>query len=89
MQRDASALHEPGNVLRARIAIKLVLEALHRIGAFRRAFRPRPPTSGFIISVEAYQSGTWRRPKRPRLLAIGIRSGPGKREPMMRVVQDY
>jgi len=54
MQRDASALHEPRNECSARIAIKPLLEALHGIGSFRRAFRTRTPTRRLIITIEAF-----------------------------------
>src|SRR2546428_4856385 len=87
MQGNASALHEPRNVYCSGITIQAMLEALDGVGPLRRAFRTRPATRGIIITVEASQTCPGRRPEWPRLLSIRIRSSPGKREPVIRIIQ--
>jgi hypothetical protein len=58
MKRDSS-VHKPRNVCSARITIKTLLEALHRVGSFGRAFGARAATRGIIIAVETWGTPKW------------------------------
>src|SRR6266576_2722864 len=89
MQPNTSALHEPCDIRRTRIAIQPPLEALDGISSFGCALGARSPTRCLVITIEASQTCAGGRSKWSRFLTISIGPSPGKSEPMIRIIEAY